>query len=142
VFVLRGYRFGPSLRFPRKGQTAGEVHSPPPVRSALCAPPDVPRDVPGPMCRLPALTANISLYPLKFVRDGQTLKLICMKMQKNSSIRLTPVACNINVLWSQFTTIMIVTWGQYNKTFYGRNLRIFRNKQQCLSLESLSSLVQ
>ncbi len=38
--------------------------------------------------------------------------------------------------------IKIYNWGLNNKTYYGRNLRIFRDKQECLSLASLSSLVQ
>jgi hypothetical protein len=33
------------------------------------------------------------------------------------------------------------TWCQCYKTFFVRNLQIFRNKLECLSLTSLSSLV-
>ncbi len=46
----------------------------------------------------------------------------------------------VTLLCSSGLTYMFkkTTWGLYHKTYYGRN---FRNKLECLSLASLSSLV-
>jgi hypothetical protein len=45
------------------------------------------------------------------------------------------------VNYDRQTLIVQATGGLYHKTYYGRNFAHFRNKLECLSLSSLSSLI-